>query len=189
MVIPSPTEMIAVAFTVICIFLAGRNNIHTWWTGIVACVAYGFVFYDVKLYADMTLQLFFIGTAIVGWYSWRDNKAKPVLAISRIRDGGHLDMYIVFPVFVWVGYTAVLVEFTDAVAPAWDTAILVLSVIGQLLLMRRKLETWYFWIAVNTIAVPLFWSRELYLSSVLYAVFWIHAFYAAYRWNKEYTNA
>ena len=57
------------------------------------------------------------------------------------------------------------------------------SVLAQLLLMRRRLETWYGWLLVNTLAVPLFASRELYLTAGLYGLFWCNAWYGLYRWR------
>lgn len=182
---PSTLELFAVLFTVLSVYFAGQNSVHTWWSGIIACILYGFVFFGVQLYADVVLQLFFIGTSALGWYFWSENKQKKQLLIRKLQTS-EIIQYGVLCVVTWFVYTSILYYFTDAVSPGWDTAVLILSVIGQLTLMRRKLETWSFWIAVNTICVPLFYSRELYLSSALYCVFWMHAFYAAYRWTKEF---
>ena len=63
-------EIAANLMTAICIFLAGRNNVHTWWTGIVACVLFGVLFYTSKLYADATLQIFFVVIGVLGWIGW-----------------------------------------------------------------------------------------------------------------------
>ncbi|WP_252720227.1 nicotinamide mononucleotide transporter, partial [Acinetobacter baumannii] len=38
------------------ILLAGRNNVHTWWLGIVGCALFAAVFERSHLYADMVLQ-------------------------------------------------------------------------------------------------------------------------------------
>jgi nicotinamide mononucleotide transporter len=57
-------------------------------------------------------------------------------------------------------------------------------VIGQLLLMQRRYESWWCWLLVNTIAVPLYAYRGLFVTSVLYTVFWINAFVALVRWPK-----
>ena len=79
-----------------------------------------------------------------------------------------------------------LVHFTDAFAPGWDSLLLTGSVIGQVLMMNRKLENWIFWLGVNTIAVPLFYSRGLYLTSALYGAYWLHAVYAYLKWRETY---
>lgn len=48
------------------VWMAARNNVHTWWIGIIGCLLYGWVFFSVQLYADVTLQLFFIASSIAG---------------------------------------------------------------------------------------------------------------------------
>src|SRR5688572_25606235 len=65
-----PVEVAANAFVAAAIFLAGRNNVHTWWLGIVGCALFGWVFYHANLYADVTLQAFFIITSVYGWWRW-----------------------------------------------------------------------------------------------------------------------
>ena len=61
---------------------------------------------------------------------------------------------------------------------------LVLSVVAQLLMMRRKLDSWWFWLLVNSIAIPLYASRGLHLTAVLYAVFWINALVSLRHWRR-----
>jgi nicotinamide mononucleotide transporter len=62
--------------------------------------------------------------------------------------------------------------------------VLVFSVIGQVLLIQRRIENWAFWLLVNTIAIPLYASRGLYLTATLYAAFWINAVASWIWWRK-----
>lgn len=180
----SVLEVTANIATAIAILLAGRNSVHTWWVGLIACVLFGVLFFGVKLYADVTLQGFFIITGLIGWYQWSGVKEKQALPITRTKSST-LILYISAGIFVGVAYALLLHRFTDAYAPGWDTALLVGSVIGQVLLMNRKVETWGFWLLVNTIAVPLFFSRGLYLTSALYAAYWVHAVIAYRKWTFD----
>lgn len=157
---------------------------HTWWVGIIACVLFGLLFLEANLYADMTLQGFFIITGLIGWYQWAGIKESEVLPITKTKRS-LLIWAVIAGVIVGTAYGMLLHRFTDAYAPGWDTAILVGSVIAQLLLMNRKIENWGFWLLVNTIAVPLFFSRGLYLTSVLYAAYWIHAIIAFRQWTVK----
>jgi nicotinamide mononucleotide transporter len=81
-------------------------------------------------------------------------------------------------------YGAMLHHFTNAYAPFPDSAVLVFSIIGQLLMMQRRVENWGFWLLVNTIAAPLYFSRGLHLTAVLYAGFWINAVVSWRSWHK-----
>jgi nicotinamide mononucleotide transporter len=178
---PSWPEIAAIIFTVLCIFLAGRNNVHTWWTGIVGCIFYGFTFYEAKLYADVALQGFFVLTGIVGWMMWeKDLDSRP----QRYLSWPQFAACTVVGLVIAAGYAAMLVELTDSPVPYADSTLAALSVVAQLLLMSRFVQNWPMWVIVNIISVPLYWSRELYLSSILYAVFLVHAIYATWYWLK-----
>lgn len=166
--------------TAICIFLAGRNNIHTWWTGIVACVLFGIFFYDLKLYADVTLQGFFIVTSFIGWYGW-SKRGDIVTPISRASKDTMLVM-VASAVVIAIGYGLLLHKFTDASIPFLDAFVLTLSVIAQLLLMRRNIQTWPLWLLVNTISVPMYLYKEAYVTAIMYGFFWINAFVSWRHW-------
>ena len=193
----SPLEMWANIMTVVCIFLAGRNNVHTWWTGIVASVLFGIVFYQSQLYADTTLQVFFIATGFIGWWNW---VAKNIpMDVSEAGDGSKLVaqietsvvsyaersqmiVYTVLAVVVAGIYGWILHTYTNAFAPWIDSTVLTFSIVAQLLLMSRKVQNWPVWVLVNTLSVPLYFTRELYLTSALYAVFFVNALISWKSW-------
>lgn len=192
-------EWAAVLMTALCIFLAGRNNIHTWWTGIVACVLYGVLFFESKLYADATLQVFFIVTGIIGWVGWIGKERLAhrhfpgavewsVVDPLPITKTAKRELYLYFGIAVAgaAAYGALLWKFTDAFAPWIDSSVLTLSIVAQLMLMRRKIENWPTWLVVNTLSVPLYFSRELYLSAALYAFCWVNAIVSWKHWLNLY---
>lgn len=179
----SPLELAANVVMAVSILLAGRNSIHTWWTGIVGCILFGVLFYQAKLFADVILQLFFVGTSVLGYRQWRFGNAGKPKAISPV---GKRTLLKIVPLGLIVVslYGLLLHRFTDAYAPFWDSGILVFSVVAQVLMMRRNVECWIFWLAVNSIAVPLYAGRDLYLTSGLYACYWIHAVVAVFYWQR-----
>jgi len=184
----SPAELFANGMITVSILLAGRNSIHTWWVGIIGCLAFAFVFYESRLYADVTLQFFFVVTSMIGWWQWlRGNHGKAL----RVSHGNlaALGLAALLGVVATLGYGALLHFHTDAYAPFIDSAVLAFSVIAQIFLMRRRVEAWLFWLLVNTIAVPLYASRGLYLTSVLYAVYWINAIISWRLWRRLAASA
>jgi hypothetical protein len=66
----APLELAANVFTAAAIVLAGRNNVHTWWTGVLGTALFGLLFAQNRLYADVALQVFFVLTGIIGWWKW-----------------------------------------------------------------------------------------------------------------------
>ncbi|MFO0566366.1 MAG: nicotinamide riboside transporter PnuC [Polyangiaceae bacterium] len=176
-------ELVANLINAASIVLAGRNSVQTWWTGIVGAVLFGWLFFDAKLYADVTLQIFFIGTSLWGWYVWRAGESGGESPVRRTR-GSVLMAFLAVALVVALAYGWLLQRFTDAWSPFWDSVVLSASVLAQLLLMQRRVETWPVWLLVNTLAVPLFWRRGLYLTSVLYAGFWLNALVSIAHWRR-----
>lgn len=172
----------------VSIILAGRNNIHSWWIGIVGCVLFAVLFYQVNLYADVLLQLFFIVTCVIGWLQWRRGAGGQPLPITRT---GWRSLAWVVPagIAAVVIYGMLLHRWTNAYAPFIDSAVLVFSIIAQFLLMSRRIETWAFWLLVNTVAVPLYYSRGLHLTAVLYAAYWFNALLSWYWWRVQARRA
>ncbi|MGK5063148.1 nicotinamide riboside transporter PnuC [Janthinobacterium sp. LB3P112] len=184
----APLEIAANVLMTASIILAGRNNIHSWWIGIVGCVLFAVLFFQVNLYADVMLQLFFIVTCVIGWLQWRSGAGGKPLPITRT--GWRSLAWVVPAGIVSVAiYGMLLHRFTNAYAPFIDSAVLVFSVIAQFLLMSRRIETWAFWLLVNTVAVPLYYSRGLHLTAVLYAAYWVNALISWYWWSVQARRA
>jgi nicotinamide mononucleotide transporter len=179
-------EISANAFNTLSIVLAGRNSVHTWWTGIVGCLLFGWLFLTAKLYADVTLQAFFIVTSLDGFRRWRRG-AEGTLLVSRTRVWTLLWLAALGSL-VAAMYGFLLHRFTDAYAPFLDSLILTFSALGQLLLVQRRIETWGCWLLVNTLAVPIYFVRGLELTSLLYACYWVNAIVSLWHWRSELVN-
>jgi nicotinamide mononucleotide transporter len=182
----SAAEVAANAVNVGSILLAGRNSVHTWWLGIVGGVLFLDVFVGARLYADATLQAFFVVTSAIGWWRWAgggSSAARPQKPV-RTTDARLLGVLAVGGIAVAAGYGWLLHRFTDAYAPVIDSFVLVGSVLGQFLLVERRVESWWCWLGVNTISVPLYALRGLHLTAALYLVFWVNALVSLRRWRR-----
>lgn len=176
-------ELLANLLNAASIWLAGRNSIHTWWTGIAGCALFGWVFFDARLYADVTLQAFFIGSSIIGYARWRGGHTRAPRPITRSKLT-HAVALGAFTLFASSAYAWILRRYTDAALPFADSLVLGFSVLGQLLLVARRIENWWCWIVVNSVAVPLYALRGLSLTAVLYACFWVNAWIALIHWRR-----
>ena len=178
-------EIAANAVTAVSIWLAARNSRHTWTTGVAGCILFAVQFYRVQLYADVTLQVFFIATSLVGWWHWlraSGEAASMEQPVTRASVAAIFTM-IAGAVLVTGGYGYLLHRYTDAYLPYVDASVLAFSVVAQCLLMRRQVQTWPVWLIVNTLSVPLFASRGLWLTAALYSAYWINAWYGWSRWR------
>jgi nicotinamide mononucleotide transporter len=182
-------EIGANALNAASIFLAARNSIHTWWVGTVGCALFMALFFLSRLYADALLQVFFIATSVLGWWLWlkrgRERRALPITHAAWPR----ILQSILMALAAAAGYGYLLSRYTDAFAPFADSLILTLSVSAQILLMQRKYESWWFWLAVNSLSVVVFGIRGLWVTAALYAVFWVNAAFALLRWRRYLSPA
>lgn len=180
----SPLEWWANGITALSVFLAAAGHILTWPIGIVGSVLFGALFLEAHLYADFTLQGFFIVTSLIGWHQWRKAGGPSQAARVHPLSGWRLIGMSLMAITVAIAYGGILHYWTDAFAPFWDSAILMGSVLAQILLMRGHHQTWPAWLVVNTLSVPLYLQRQLPITALLYTLFWFNACWGWWRWHR-----
>jgi nicotinamide mononucleotide transporter len=182
----SPYELVGVVFGLISVYLTVRASIWCWPTGIISVAAFAVLFFDIKLYADMLLQIFFLITSIQGWYYWKvggvSRTELPITLLSQ-RQRIAVGVGLVAAVAL-VGYA--FDTYTDAHIPFWDAAASGASVVAQVLLMRKRLENWYLWIAVDVLSIGIYVYKEVYLTAGLYVVFLGLAIGGLLSWQRTY---
>lgn len=181
----TPVEATAVIFGLLCVWLTVRQNIWCWPTGLVQVVLYIFIFYQVKLYSDLILHVIYVGMQIYGWYHWlHGGRDRGTLPVSTLRWRGRIG-WVTAAAFGTGAWGLLMARFTDAAVPYGDAFTTAASLIAQWLMARKRLESWLFWIAVDVIAVGIYWYKELYLTSGLYAVFLGLAIMGLFAWRKS----
>lgn len=181
----SPIEIIAVVFSLACIWLAVKKHPLNWPVGLAGVAAYMVLFWQVKLYADMLLQLVFIAQGIYGWYNWMKRKDQEAeIQVSYLNNRQRL-FYAVLILVVAFAWSYILVHYTDASTPYVDAFVATLSLVANWLMAKKKTDNWALWILADAIYVGLFWYKELYLSSGIYVIFLILASKGLIDWNKK----
>lgn len=78
-----------------------------------------------------------------------------------------------------------ILKNTDSDVIILDSLTTSLSLTAMLLLARRKIENWIFWIIADLIYIPLFLYKGLYIASLQYFVFLILAISGYIEWKKN----
>lgn len=184
-------ELMATLFGLISVFLASRSNVITWPTGILNECGFFLIFFQVQLYADMLLQVFFLLVTIYGWYSWsRGENKKSILVISQ-KSLLKLLALMAFSILILGSIVAELHNLLPTVfqkaaaSPYVDSFVTVASVIATFLLAKKILQTWIFWIVVDVVSIGLFFSRGIYFIVLEYIIFLIMACYGYIYWRKK----
>lgn len=177
-------EMIAVALGVANIALLIRRSIWNYPVGIAMVLLYFEIFREARLYSDMGLQVFFAVVNIWGWIAWaRAGGLGGPVAVMRMRSGERW-LWLVGVMAATAIWGWVMMRFTDAVSPWWDAAVAMGSVAAQILLAQRRIENWLVWIAVDVLAIGLYWSRDLQLTAWLYGLFLVMCIVGWVEWRR-----
>lgn len=178
----SVIEIIATLSGLACVTLTIRQNIWCWPTGLLMVSLYIVIFYQVKLYSDMGLQFIYVFLQFYGWYQWLSggpgNSPLHVTLMPRL---GYLGWSAGAAVAI-VTLGLIMDTKTDASLPYWDAATTVLSLIAQYLMAKKNLESWIVWVAVDVMAVGIYFAKDLNLTAGLYAVFLVLAIMGFFAW-------
>jgi nicotinamide mononucleotide transporter len=179
----SMTEALGFATGGACVWLCVREHLWNWPLGLANNVVFFVLFWHSRLFADMGLQVVSFAFGVYGWWNWLyGGQRQTALMISRTRTTEWIVLALLTPLATW-GLRAVLIGLQGA-APFWDALTTVLSLVAQYLLCRKGLENWLIWILVDLIYVPLYLSRHLGLTAVLYAVFLVMCIHGGRAWLR-----
>lgn len=178
----SPIEWIATVSGFLCVYLLIKRNIWCFFFGFIQVTLYTWIFFDVKLYSDMMLHVFYMGFQLYGWHVWSKSKSRDGQIIV---DEGTVKEYLLLLGIVVLGMLLLgsfMLTKTDASFPYADAFTTTASLAAQWLLSHKKLYNWSVWIVVDIVAIWIYWQKGLYPTSVLYVCFLVMACIGQYQW-------
>ena len=185
-------ELAATIFLIINVYLLARQKLINYWFGLAGVLIYGYIFFEFKLYSDMLLQWLFYGPLqIVGYYMWKygktigDSVQRGVDSMKIVTLSWQNRLIITAGIIVSTYLLGNFMAQTDASYPYLDALTTMMSISASLLMLKKVLENWIIWISMDLIAIPLYYSKELYVTSGLYVIFLGLATYGLVTWNKE----
>lgn len=110
-----------------------------------------------------------------------------MLPISRATVREWIVIFVFLVAGTW-GLRELMVAVNGA-APLWDSLTTVISLAAQFLLCRKRVENWLLWIVADLIYVPLYVSKNLPLTALLYAGFIVLCVIGWRKWRKEMARA
>jgi nicotinamide mononucleotide transporter len=180
----SPLEIIAVIVSVAGVWLTARRHMLCWPVNLLACALYFKLFLDVKLYADMVLQLLFGAGIAYGWLAWRRGQDDTGAVVVAPLAPGHAVAGLLAGAAGGVAIGWLTSHYTDAALPWMDASLTSFSLVAQWWTARRHRANWLLWIAVDVIYVGMFVFKGLWLTAGLYAAFVGLAVIGWRRWRQ-----
>lgn len=177
-------EIIAVAVSVAGVWLTARRHMLCWPVNLLACALYFKLFLDVKLYADMVLQLLFFAGIAYGWLAWRHGQDDSGTVVVAPLPRAHALAGLAAGAVAGVAIGWLTSHYTDAALPWMDASLTSFSLVAQWWTARRHRENWLLWIAVDLVYVGMFAFKHLWLTAGLYAAFVALAVIGWRRWRQ-----
>ena len=179
------TEILGAVTGAASVLLAVRESAWNWPVGIANNVFFLILFWHSKLYADATLQIVYIVISFFGWWNWlRGGTGHTELPVSRTTATSAVLLVIITAATTTL-LTLILHRFTDSSVPFWDGITTALSLTAQYMLSRKLLENWWVWMSADVIYIGLYCYKSLYLTGVLYLVFFAMCVAGYSGWRKS----
>lgn len=186
-------ELLGTTTGLLCVYLASKNHILTWPFGILTSICFFFLFFQIQLYSDMLLQIYFFGSSVYGWLVWRKKTGIYVKIQSLGKTKNIILLFVmIFGIYFLGQITSRLPLWLPSifVKPPeflyWDAFTTVGSIIANFLLAQRKLESWFLWVFVDVVCIAIYFLKEIPFVTLEYIVFLLIAFYGCHHWYKEF---
>ncbi|MFZ4545657.1 MAG: nicotinamide riboside transporter PnuC [Saprospiraceae bacterium] len=191
-------ELLATVFNLGAVWLSAKEKVSNWGIGLVGIVFFFGLSYQVNLYADMFLQVFYFVFNCVGWYKWthpdqnhsnHHNQLK-ISSLSTFQNVMLFASLMTSTFFLGIFFVRIHLYFplyfpSPAAFPFSDSFVMAGSIFAQILIIYKKIEAWLLWIVVNCAAIFVYAQKEIFLTSLLYMMFLVISFQGLYNWRKK----
>jgi len=186
---------------ILAVALSAAGHLWSWPIGIVNVTLSFFLFYQVQLYPDMFLQVFFFVTNVLGWWRWANPRTEEADARKELKVSW-MDRYqlVITSTIALLG-TIVMAYFASnlhewipsvfskpSASPFLDSFITVMSILATFYMVQKKIECWIAWLLIDIVATYVYYIRDLKFYSLLYFFFCIIASFAIWNWIREYKS-
>jgi len=181
-------EVIAAALGFVAIYLQIKQNVWYWLISIIMVSMYIYIYIGARLYADMSLQVYYLIISFYGWYMWlfgkQVNSHKTELDVSiTLRKQRYVLAIISVALFFIIAWF--LIQFTNSDLPYWDSFTTSLSFVATWMLARKKIENWLVWIIVDAVSIGIYIYKDLYPTAVLFFCLTLLAIVGYRKWKLD----
>ena len=179
-------ETLAVALGISYLLLAMRENSLCWYCAFFSTAIYVYIFGDVSLYMESVLNVYYMGMAVYGWLQWQKGGANHSgVEIVRWTAKHHIICVLVILIAsVISGY--LLSVNTDARLPYLDSFTTWASVLTTVMVARKVLENWLYWIVINSVSIYLYIDRDLDQTAAMFTLYLVLSVLGYVAWKKNY---
>ena len=186
-------EYIAVFAGIISVWYSRKENVLVYPTGLINTIFYIYLSFNGGLLGEATVNFYYTVMSIYGWILWtrKDQEHHVVLHITKATKKEwvqHLAFFAFFYVAIFFALTELKKNFAPGAIPWADAFASATAFTGMWLMAKKKVESWYWWIATNIASIPLYFVKQYMFTSVYYVVLLVMAIFGLIEWIKREKN-
>ncbi len=183
-------EYIAVAFGIASVWFSRKENILVYPVGLINTIIYIYLSFKGSLFGEAAVNFYYTVMSIYGWILWnrKDTKQNTLVNITWSNKKEWLHQLIFFSAFyiaIFVALSYLQKDFAPGAIPWADAFASGTAFTGMWLMARKKVESWYWWIATNIASIPLFFVKQYVFTSVYYFILFIMAIWGLMEWKRK----
>jgi nicotinamide mononucleotide transporter len=183
-------EFIAVIMGIVSVWFSRKENILVYPTGIFNTVIYIYLSFKGHLLGEASVNIFYTIMSIYGWILWskKDEGHHTVLIIkySSAKEWVmQLSFFAVLYAIIFYALSYLKKDFAPGALPAADAFSSASAFTGMLLMARKKVESWIWWIITNIASIPLYFIKGYVFTSFQFVVLLIMAFAGLASWHQK----
>jgi nicotinamide mononucleotide transporter len=183
-------EFTAVIAGILSVWYSRTENILVYPTGLINTIAYVWLSFHSSLLGEASVNLYYTALNIYGWIAWtrKDRQQQYILRVTRSTTGEWMQQIVFFAFFyaaTFFALTYLKKNFAPLAIPWADAFASATAYTGMWLMTRKKLESWYWWLATNFSSIPLYFVKHYVFTSVYYVVLLILAVGGLLEWTKR----
>lgn len=176
---------------VMCVILTGKGKVSSYLFGMVNTVLYAYVAFEAKYYGEVMLNLlYYVPMNIVGWVLWRQHMNEAGDEVVKERLTAKWQVVLLIACSIGVYLYGLLLRFLGGNLPFVDSMSTVLSIVAQILCVKRYMEQWIIWIVVDVVTV-IMWAvnfargGESIATLIMWSIYLLNAVIMFVKWYRE----
>ena len=183
-------EYIAVLAGIASVWFSRIENILVYPVGLINTTIFIYLSYKFHLPGEASVNFYYTVMSIYGWYMWlkKDERKQKILHIEYSNRKMWLYQILFFLFFYAILYFSLVYlkeNFFEGAIPWGDAFASATAFTGMWLMTRKKVESWYWWVATNIASIPLYFVKGLVFTSVYYLVLLVMAIFGLFEWKKR----
>jgi nicotinamide mononucleotide transporter len=183
-------EIVAVLSGIASVWFSKKENILVYPVGLINTVLYVYLSVEGSLFGEASVNFYYTVMSIYGWILWakKDKQQRIILHITNSSKREWIQQLLFFAFFYMAIFAALhwaKTAFYANTIPAMDAFASATAFTGMWLMAKKKVESWYWWVATNITSIPLYFIKGYVLTSVYYLILLIMAFYGLVEWQRK----